>query len=104
MNYVSIRVCTGREQNERVGMAVVPLALIPNVDPCLGRLLCLQPLRNCYLCGRAECQSLLLTPVNWHSETQLKYFACSVHTAPRGMQGNQETPSKIPGQRTDLDS
>lgn len=76
-------------------MAVVPLALILNIDPCMRRLFCFQPFRN-YLCGRAECHSLLLIPFNWHSTTQLKYSACPVHAAPRGTQRIRETPRKSP--------
>lgn len=94
MNNMSIRLCIGRGQNGRVGMAVVPLALILNVDPCMRRLFWLQPFRNWYLCGRAECHSLLLIPFNWHSTTQLKYSACPPHAAPRGTQRIQEAPHK----------
>lgn len=75
MNYTSTEFAS-EMQNGRVGMAVVPLALILNVDPCLGRLFCLQRFRNCYLRGRAECHSLLLTPFNLHSTTQLEHSAC----------------------------
>lgn len=84
--------CIRRGQNGRVRMPVVPLALIPNIDPCLGSLFCLQPFRNCYLCGRAECRSLLLTPFNLHSTTQPKYSAC-----PGERRESKKLQAKSPG-------